>query len=109
MGVTQNILFFLILTLNSYVDVLIEGFDAGEVEVLRSEHPGDPELGELTEEYFLDPDLRGILSATELDPDKIRPLESQHLLLVTDVVYSTKFVLTGNRKHQVYRTMLGFA
>lgn len=86
--------------ISSYVDVLIEGLDVGEVELLRSEHPGDPELGELTEEYFLDPDLRGILSAAELDPEMMRPLESQHLLLVTDVVYSTKFVLTGNRKHQ---------
>ena len=99
---------FLILTLNSDVNVLIEGLDAAAVELLTSEHPGDLELGKLTEEYFLDPDLRGILSAAELDPDKMRPLESQHLLLVTDVVYSTKFALTGNRKHQVYRMMLGF-
>lgn len=79
----------------------IEGFDSGGLELKIHDVLGDLELGKLTEEYYLDPDFRDILSAAALDPDKMAPLEDQHLLLVTGVMYSTKFVLTGNRMHQV--------
>lgn len=81
----------------------IGGFDSGELELKMSDTLGDLELGKLTEEYFLDPDLRDILSDVTLDSDKMAPLEGQHLLLVTGVMYSAKFVLTGNRMHQVRR------
>ncbi|XP_015762309.1 PREDICTED: uncharacterized protein LOC107341407 [Acropora digitifera] len=37
----------------------------------------------------------------------MKPLKDQHLLLVTGVIYSTKFVLSGPRKHQT--TMSGNA
>lgn len=79
----------------------MQGLDQGELELKFSDVLGDLELGKLTEEYYLDPDLREILSDTVLDPDKMAPLEGHHLLLVTSVVYSAKFVLKGNRMHQV--------
>ncbi|XP_068758940.1 uncharacterized protein [Montipora capricornis] len=89
-----------VVEVSSGLDVSIGGFDSGEVELKTNDTPGDLELGELTEEYFLDPDLRDLLSAAPLNPDQMKPLEGQHLLLVTDVVYSSKFVLAGNRMHQ---------
>ena len=94
--------------LDSGLDVSIGGFDSGEVELKTNDTPGDLELGELTEEYFLDSDLRALLSAAPLNPDEMKPLEGQHLLLVTDVVYSSKFVLAGNRMHQVWDTVSFF-
>lgn len=89
-----------VVEVSSGLDVSIGGFDSGEVELKTNDTPGDLELCELTEEYFLDPDLRALLSAAPLNPDEMKPLEGQHLLLVTDVVYSSKFVLAGNRMHQ---------
>ena len=71
------------------------------MELKFSDVLGDLELGKLTEEYYMDVDLRELLSRAVLDPDKMAPLEGQHLLLVTSVMYSTKFVLKGNRMHQV--------
>ena len=79
----------------------MQGLDNAGVELKFSDVLGDLELGQLTEEYYKDPDLREILLNTPLDPDQMAPLEDHHLLLVTSVVYSTKFVLKGNRKHQV--------
>ena len=81
--------------------MLIEGFDSGEVALRTSDTPGALELGNLTEEYLLDSDLRELLSAVTLSPEKMKPLQGHHLLLVTGVIYSTKFVLSGPRKHQV--------
>lgn len=68
-----------------------------------SDTPGDLELGKLTEEYLQDPDLRELLSVAPLNPDKMKPLEGYHLVLVTGVIYSTKFVLSGPRTHQVWK------
>lgn len=79
----------------------IEGFDSGGLGLQVSDMLGDLDLGQLTEEYYLDPDLRDVLSVAALDSDKMAPLEGQHLLLVTGVMYSTKFALKGNRMHQV--------
>ena len=81
--------------------MLIEGFDSGEVALRRSDNPGALELGNLTEEYLLDSDLRELLSAVTLSSDKMEPLQGHHLLFVTGVIYSTKFVLSGPMKHQV--------
>ena len=83
--------------------MLIKGFDSGEVALKTSDTPGDLELGNLTEEYLLDSDLRELLSAAPSNPDKMKPLEGHHLLLVTSVISSTKFVLSGPRKHQVWK------
>ena len=89
------------------MEVSVEGSDIGGMELKLSDLLGDLELGKLTEEYYLDPDLRDILSAASLDHDKMAPLEGRHLLLVTCVMYSTKFVLRGNRMHEVLeRTLL---
>ena len=81
--------------------MLIEGFDSGEVALKTSDIPCDLELGNLTEEYLLDSDLRELLSEARLNPEKMKPLKDQHLILVTGVIYSTKFILSGPRKHQV--------
>lgn len=59
------------------------------------------ELGKLTEEYYVDADLRELLSLAVLDTDKMTPLEGHNLCLVTAVMYSAKFFLKGNRMHQV--------
>lgn len=83
----------------------MQGLDNAEVELQFSDVLGDLELGQLTEEYYKDPDLREILLNTALDPDKMASLEGHHLLLVTSVVYSTKFVLKGSRMHQVLRVI----
>lgn len=79
----------------------MQGLDNAGVELKFSDVLGDLELGQLTEEYYKDADLREILLNTALDPDKMASLEGHHLLLVTSVVYSTKFVLQGSRMHQV--------
>jgi len=82
------------------LDMSIEGFDSGGLGLQVSDMLGDLDLGQLTEEYYLDPDLRDVLSVAALDSNKMAPLEGQHLLLVTGVMYSTKFALKGNRMHQ---------
>ena len=83
------------------LDIAVQGLDNAGVELKFSDVFGDLELGQLTEEYYKDPDLREILLNAALDPDKMASLEGHHLLLVTSVVYSTKFVLQGSRMHQV--------
>lgn len=82
------------------LDIAVQGLDNAGVELKFSDVLGDLELGQLTEEYYKDPELREILLNTALDPDKMGSLEGHHLLLVTSVVYSTKFVLQGSRMHQ---------
>jgi len=79
----------------------VKGLDNAGLELKFSDVLGDLELGQLTEEYYKDAELREILLNTALDPDKMASQEGHHLLLVTSVVYSTKFVLQGNRMHQV--------
>ena len=83
------------------LDIAVQGLDNAGMELKFSDVLGDLELGQLTEEYYKDPDLREILVNTALDRDKMASLEGHHLLLVTSVVYSTKFVLQGSRMHQV--------
>ena len=83
------------------LDISLESLDAGGLELKLTDILGDLELGKLTEEYYVDVDLRELLSHAVLDPDKMTPLEGHHLRLVTAVMYSAKFFLRGNRKHQV--------
>ena len=85
----------------------MQGLDNAGMELKFSDVLGDLELGQLTEEYYKDRDLRDILASTALDRDKMASLEGHHLLLVTSVVYSTKFVLQGSRMHQVLRVTQG--
>ncbi|XP_066026502.1 uncharacterized protein [Pocillopora verrucosa] len=82
------------------LDVTLESLDAGGLELKLTDVLGDLVLGKLTEEYYLDVDLRELLSHAVLDADKMTPLEGHHLLLVTAVVYSATFFLKGNRMHQ---------
>lgn len=82
------------------LDISLESLDAGGLELKLTDILGDLELGKLTEEYYVDVDLRELLSHAVLDPDKMTPLEGHHLRLVTAVMYSAKFFLRGNRKHQ---------
>lgn len=82
------------------LDIAVQGLDNAGVELKFSDVLGDLELGQLTEEYYKDAELREILLNTALDPEKMASLEGHHLLLVTSVVYSTKFVLQGSRMHQ---------
>ena len=89
------------------LDIAVQGLDNAGMELKFSDVLGDLELGQLTEEYYKDPDLREILVNTALDRDKMASLEGHHLLLVTSVVYSTKFVLQGSRMHQVLRVTQG--
>ncbi|XP_066026156.1 uncharacterized protein [Pocillopora verrucosa] len=82
------------------LDVTLESLDAGGLELKLADILGDLELGKLTEEYYVDVDLRELLSHAVLDADKMTPLEGHDLLLVTAVMYSAKFLLKGNRMHQ---------
>ncbi|KAL9985264.1 hypothetical protein ACROYT_G007644 [Oculina patagonica] len=59
------------------------------------------QLGKLNQKYISDPDLRLLLANTVLDTTKLKGLEDEELLLATSVIYSDKFVLKGNRKHQI--------
>jgi len=83
------------------LDIAVQGLDNAGLELKLSDVLGDLELGQLTEEYYEDAELRKILSNAALNPDQMASLEGHHLLLVTSVVYSTKFVLQGSRMHQV--------
>ena len=83
------------------LDVTLESLDAGGLELKLADILGDLELGKLTEEYYVDVDLRELLSHAVLDTDKMTPLEGHDLLLVTAVIYSAKFLVKGNRMHQV--------
>ncbi|XP_068708072.1 uncharacterized protein [Montipora foliosa] len=61
---------------------------------------GDLQLGKVSQEYISDPDLREILRSFDLDTNKMSCLQDQELLLVTSVVYSERFEVQGNRKHE---------
>ena len=58
-------------------------------------------LGNLSQNYISDPDLRAVLANTDLDANKMKDFEDQELLLATSVIYSDNFVLKGKRKRQV--------
>ncbi|KAL9985268.1 hypothetical protein ACROYT_G007648 [Oculina patagonica] len=66
-----------------------------------NDHRGVLELGRLSQKCISDPDLRVLLANTVLNTNKLKGLEEEELLLATSVIYSDKFVLKGNRKHQI--------
>ena len=66
-----------------------------------SDEQGVLKLGNLSQDYISDPDLRTVLANAELDAKRMKDFEDQELLLATSVIYSDKFVLRGKRKRQV--------
>ena len=66
-----------------------------------SDDQGVLNLGNLSQNYISDPDLRAVLANAELDAKKMKDFEDQELLLATSVIYSEKFILRGKRKQQV--------
>ena len=74
------------------------------VTVELCENQGVLRLGKLSQKYFDDPDLRGILANAELDANKMKAIaECDKLLLITSVIYSEKLELEGERMCQVKR------
>ena len=78
----------------------MEKIGAG-IKLELSDDMGDLLLGKLSQEYTTDPDLRDILANAFLDKTKIDCYSEQQLLLITSVVYSERFQLLGEIKHQV--------
>ena len=76
---------------------------ARQVEVTVKLHAdwGDIRLGKLNQQYITDLDIRGLLAKTILDTNKMEPYEDDKLLLITSVIYSDKFELTGERVDEV--------
>lgn len=62
---------------------------------------GELELGELDEEYFIDPDLDSILQETVLDTKMMKRFENEELRLIYSVIYSERFELKGKRQSEV--------
>ena len=77
---------------------------SGEVEVTVKlpENLGNLELGKLSQKYITDPDIRSLLANAALDVKKIEPNEGDELHLITSVIYSEKFLLTGAGKQEVF-------
>ena len=66
------------------------------------EELGRLELGKIDQEYITDPDLRGILADTELNINMMKHLEHCKLCLITEVIYSERFEVSGKRKREVH-------
>ena len=78
-----------------------------EGNIRLSNDQGVLKLGKLSQKYVDDPDLRGLLEKAELSPKLMKNFaEGDKLLLITSVVYSEKFELTGQRKEEVMATFL---
>ena len=78
-----------------------------EGTIRLSNDQGVLKLGKLSQKYIDDPDLRGLLEKAELNPKLMKNFaEGDKLLLITSVVYSEKFELTGQRKEEVMATFL---
>ena len=63
-------------------------------------------LGKIDQEYIQDPDLRHILEKTVLDSNKTGVFEDQQLRLITSVIYSQCFAVKGNRKKEVFSSLI---
>jgi len=68
-----------------------------------SDEQGVLQLGNLSQNYISDPDLRAVLANADLDVNKMKDFEDQKLLLATSVIYSDKFVLIGKKMRQSYQ------
>ena len=78
-----------------------------EGNIRLSNDQGVLKLGKLSQKYIDDPDLRGLLAKTELNPKLMKNFaEGDKLLLITSVVYSEKFELTRQIKEEVMATFL---
>ena len=73
-----------------------------EVTVKLHEDLGDLGLGKLSQKYITVPDIRGLLANTALDVKKMEPYDEDQLPLITSVIYSETFELTGGRKQEVF-------
>ena len=93
--------FFFIYFHNRHKEIDIDNADIAEIKLTADDNLGDLLLGRVRREYILDPDLRGILSCTVLDADKMIAYQDHELLLITSVVYSENFVVVGERKQEV--------
>ena len=60
------------------------------------------ELGKLSRKYIIDPDICSLLVETVLDVFKMEAYKDDELRLITSVIYSEKFELTGRRKREVF-------
>ncbi|XP_015770417.1 PREDICTED: uncharacterized protein LOC107348871 isoform X3 [Acropora digitifera] len=85
---------------DSHTEIDLNIADIGDIKLTADDNLGDLQLGKVRQEYILDPDLRGILSCTVLDADKMIPYQDQELFLITSVVYSEKFDVVGKRKQE---------
>jgi len=85
-------------------DIALAGYAGGNIKL--DDEKGVLALGNLSQKYIDDPDLRGILANAELDASKMKSFaESDKLLLITSVIYSEKFELKGERMHQTEEAM----
>jgi len=100
------------------IDLMLEGHEAGGegaasklefgvkaakcvgAKIKIDEELGDLELGKIDQEYITDPDLRGILADTELNINMMKHLEHCKLCLITEVIYSERFEVSGKRKRE---------
>lgn len=85
----------------SSVNVQLEAGKCVKVNVKISDDLGELELGKLDQEYIKDPDLRELLDMAALDVKRMESLEDQKLHLIYSVIYSEKFVLKGQRDHEL--------
>ena len=86
----------------SSVNIQLEAGKCVKVNVKISDDLGELELGKLDQEYIKDPDLRELLDMAALDVKRMESLEDQKLRLIYSVIYSEKFVLKGQRDHEVF-------
>ena len=79
------------------------GLEAMEVTVkLPDKDLVNLELGKLSRKYITDPDIRSLLAETALDVTKMEAYNDDELRLITSVIYSEKFELTGGKKQEVF-------
>ncbi|XP_032219746.1 uncharacterized protein LOC116602986 [Nematostella vectensis] len=82
-------------------DVGVEMLDSMGMDLKMTNVDGDLKLGQLDEEYFLDADIREILSCTTLKSSIMDAYAGHRLYIATGIVYSNKFKLVGARESQL--------
>ena len=86
---------------SSHKEVIVDVGETGEITLTIDDNLGDLQLGKVSQEYISDPDLRKILTSFDLDTNKMSCLQGHELRLVTSVVYSERFEVQRNWKHEV--------